>query len=205
MAKAIPIEQVFDGSVDNILAIYDQANDLQRESGENWYVNAYMISQDLADQYDLNPDNVAGALAALSPCLDWYSNVIAVREVVESGYSSYQTGLNNLKAKRILDGESPLDVLGGNKVRSFYGAIVEPHGEGWACVDRHAASIFVGYKLTDKQLGSMGRKNAYEMISEAYADAAKLRGISVHELQAVTWVVWRNLHDVDRKIGKGVA
>ena len=35
-----------------------------------------------------------------------------------------------------------------------------------------------------------------------YAEAAKILDVPVHTVQAVTWVVHRDKHDVVRKIGK---
>ena len=51
------------------------------------------------------------------------------------------------KALAILNGAAPLDILGGDKVRTFYGNIVNPWGEG-VTIDRHAYDI-----VTGKQIG----------------------------------------------------
>ena len=205
MVKALPIEQVFDGSDQNILDVLNQATETQIMAGENWYFLAQNLAQDLAEKHDLEWQNVAAAIAALSPCLDWVTNVIAIREVIEKGKSRAQSGANNHKAREALKGDIGIINRTGKakKVESFFNAIIDPiSNENMAVCDRHAVSVFMGQKLTDKQLGAMGRVGAYEIVSNAYHEASKISDRPVHEIQAITWVVWRDLHDVDRLIGK---
>ena len=195
-----PLSELMTGSTQNIINTYERATDAQLMAGENWYFTALALAEELADRHDLPVTNVAYAIAALSPVTDWITNQIAASEVCATGFTRFQSGANIDKANRCLAGE--LSALRGPKVERFALAIVNPLGDTTACIDRHAFSIWMGTKQTDIQQKVLARKGAYELVAEAYAEAAKILDVPVHTVQAVTWIVWRDMHDVVRKIGK---
>jgi len=197
---AIPISEIMTGSTQNIIDCYESATEIQLMAGENWYFAALHLAEELADRHDLPVTNVAYAIAALSPVTDWITNQIAASEVCATGFTRFQSGVNIDKAKRCLAGE--LTALRGPKVERFALAIINPLGDTTACIDRHAFSIWMDSKQTDVQQKVLARKGAYELVADAYAEAARILDVPVHTVQAVTWVVWRDLHDVVRKIGK---
>ena len=197
---AIPITEIMTGSVTNIINTYERATDAQLMAGENWYFSALALAEELGDRHDLPIVNVAYAIAALSPVTDWITNQIAASEVCATGFTRFQSGANIDKANRCLAGT--LSALKGPKVERFALAIVNPLGDTTACIDRHAFSIWMGSKQTDVQQKVLQRKGAYELVADAYAEAAKILDVPVHTVQAVTWVVFRDEHDVVRKIGK---
>ena len=197
---AIPIGEIMTGSTQNIIDCYESATDAQQMAGENWYFAALHLAEELADQHDLPVENVAYAIAALSPVTDWITNQIAASEVCSTGFTRFQSGANIDKAKRCLAGE--LSALRGPKVERFALAIIDPLGNTTACIDRHAFSIWMDSKQTDVQQKVLQRKGAYELVADAYAEAARILDVPVHTVQAVTWVVWRDQHDIVRKIGK---
>lgn len=162
----------------------------------------------------------AGVIAALSPRLAWRKNV----EYAELAYMTYgqmqgEKSLRNLtedtrqavfagviptlnanarKAYRILNGESPEDVLGGPKVRAFYFTIVNPADPRGVVVDRHAIDITFGQVLNDQARGlALGRKGAYDKVAELYRRAARIISAELGEVwtpaqvQATTWTYWR--------------
>ena len=196
----IPISEIMTGSVTNIINTYERATEEQQCGGENWYWMARHLAESLADQHDLPVVNVAYAIAALSPVTDWITNQIAASEVCATGFTRFQSGANIDKANRCLAGE--LTKLRGPKVERFALAIVNPLGDTTACIDRHAFSIWMGTKQTDVQQKVLARKGAYELVADAYAEAARILDVPVHTVQATTWIVWRDEHDVPRKIGK---
>ena len=197
---ATPLAELMTGNVKNIIDCYQSATEAQQMAGENWYWMARHLAEDLADKHDLPVENVAYAIAALSPVTDWITNQIAATEVCDTGFTRFQSGANIHKANRCLAGE--LTALRGPKVERFAEAIVNPLGDTTACIDRHAFSIWMGTKQTDIQQKVLQRKGAYEIVADAFAEAAKILDVPVHTVQAVTWVVWRDMHDVVRKIGK---
>src|SRR5690606_6619528 len=94
---------------------------------------------------------------------------------------------------RILAGEDPLDVLKGDKVRSFYLNIL---GDTDAVtVDRHAPELYLGKRVADRARPSVG-KRLYREASDASRTAAAQapRQPTPRDLQAITWLVWRRIH-----------
>jgi hypothetical protein len=196
----IPLSEIMTGSTQNIIDSYESATDTQLLAGESWYEQALFLAEDLADKHDLEPVNVAYAIAALSPQKDWITNQVAIIELCETGTTRFQSRINIDKARRCLAGE--LSALRGPKVERFAEAIINPLGDTVACIDRHAFSIWMGTKQTDIQIKVLQRKGAYELVADAYSEASRILDVPVHIVQATTWVVHRDKYDVVRKIGK---
>lgn len=163
----------------------------------------------------------AGVIAALSPRLAWRKNVeyaklayMTYAGIATQGLMSMRTdgdiseayfagmiptlNANARKAFRILNGEDPEDVLGGPKVRAFYFTIVNPTDPRAVVVDRHAIDITFGQVLNDQARGlALGRKGAYDRVSELYRRAARIISAELGEVwtpaqvQATTWTYWR--------------
>lgn len=172
---------------ENIVSVYDRATDAEREAGMAWY----NIAHDFA--LSLDPNNVwraAGVIAALSPNKQWNVNVAIARKSFETGIVSGSFGVMNSQGQRIFDGEHPLDVLNGDKVRSFCEAIATNGNGTIATVDRHAHDIAMGRVFTEKER-KIG-KVLYRTMAMHYSEAAKEVGVSVNQIQAITWVRWRN-------------
>jgi len=195
-----PLSEIMTGSTQNIIDSYESATDTQLLAGESWYEQALFLAEDLADKHDLEPVNVAYAIAALSPQKDWITNQVAIIELCETGTTRFQSRINIDKARRCLAGE--LSALRGPKVERFAEAIINPLGDTVACIDRHAFSIWMGTKQTDIQIKVLQRKGAYELVADAYSEASRILDVPVHIVQATTWVVHRDKYDVVRKIGK---
>jgi hypothetical protein len=187
MNKTLAAEIMAELSVANIIRVYRNANESQMARGLSWYADAHTVA--LA----LDPHNVrraAGIIAALSPRMDWDKNVIAAARVYAEGFASGCLTANARKADRIFAGETPLDVLGGDKVRAFYGAIVDPSA-GYTVIDRHAFDVAIGRVTDDETRSVLGRKGAYDFVANLYREAAAIIGVSATVVQAVTWTVWR--------------
>jgi hypothetical protein len=74
-------------------------------------------------------------------------------------------------------------------------------GHDTCTVDGHAKNIYYGVRhgLTDDK-SNVGKKE-YQEISQAYVDAGKKvrvngRSLKAFEIQAITWVVWRRIHNI---------
>lgn len=179
--------------VRNILAVYHlvRKNEFAYENGLTWYPEALSFCASAAKLFGLEINQVAGIVAALSPLQSWRRNKIVALEFLErysmgadlAGLS--QTGNNLIKAARIYNGENPLDVLGGLKVRSFYRNIMLDDSS--VTIDRHAASIALdGANLCpsgDMRLTS----KLYAQIEQAYIECAELLGYKPYTLQAIVW------------------
>jgi hypothetical protein len=189
----------------NILAVFFSASTTERLEGLEWYARATRISRELADAYKVTNgfDTVAGIIAALSPNNRWHRNVQDAEALIRAytlgtnldavKVSTYSK--NKTKAIAILNGENPLDILGGNKVRAFYRCII---GEDDVCVDGHAYSIWLGQRVPTTKTPKISDK-LYQAIAEDYRIAASqintILGSNTYspaQVQAVTWVTWRN-------------
>lgn len=180
-------------SVANVLAVYNGASANAIREGLSWYLDAHNVSRTLATEYGKTVEQVAGIIAALSPMNGWENNKRKAAQLLAQGGIGEGCGLyrNVEKAERIYNGENPLDVLGGDKVRAFYQTILDPTGDIDPVIDRHAFDIAVGERTDEKRRGALSRKGVYHEFANVYREAAKIAGIGSAQMQAITWVAWR--------------
>lgn len=172
---------------ENIVSVFESATDSEYAEGMAWYNNTHDTA------LRLSPDNVwrgAGVIAAFSPQQKWEQNLAFATRALQTGIATGHTKMMCEQAQRILDGEHPLDVLGGMKVRAFAAAIATNGESDIATIDRHAHDIAMGRVFTEKER-KIG-KRLFRTMSEHYRQAALEVGIATAQMQAVTWVVWRN-------------
>lgn len=194
-------------SVANILAVYGMATAEDLREGLAWYQTAHnwcVVTAGPSRPHLIRRN--AGIVAALSPLNGWGNNkrkaaeVISKRGriVVEKGMpNGIGLGKNVEKAIAIYNGGDPLDILGGDKVRAFYQTILDPQGDIDPVIDRHAFDIAVGERTDEKRRGILSRKGVYAEFANAYREAAKIAGIGSAQMQAVTWIAWRNIHGIE--------
>lgn len=175
-----------------LVRLFTDATDEELQYGLAWYSDAHEWARRVAGEYGLTTDAVAGILAALSPRTDWPQNKAKAEQLIATGETYGLTnGIN--KAKRILAGEAPADVLSGPKTRAFYANLADPLGSTAVTVDTHAVNAAAGQVLTDQGLKRiLGPAGGYEHVADAYRSAARLLGVAPHVVQATVWVVWRN-------------
>lgn len=171
----------------NILDVWRRATPEQLEAGMNWYSAARNAAMELDPG---NVDRAAGIIAALSPMVKWDRNLEMARFVYSNGHANgLGLGNNCRKAELIFAGNHPLDILGGDKVRSFYMTIADPAHAELVVIDRHAFDIAMGRAYSDKDR-NIG-KRVYRELSAAYRDAATIAEVLPSQMQAVTWVTHR--------------
>lgn len=169
----------------NVLNTYIAASDDEVTAGMTWYDDANALA------LELSPDNVwrgAGVIAAFSPRVKWDQNIVLARRAFKNGVASGHTNAMCNIANRILNGEHPLDVMKGEKTRAFTAAIADPANSTIATIDRHAYNIATGESVSEPKIG----KRLYRELAAAYTDAANYVGISTPQIQAITWVKYRN-------------
>jgi hypothetical protein len=186
--------------VSRILAVYGRALPNEKAEGLVWYDLANTFCQGLAKKYKLSVDQAAGITAALSPQVSWKENQRLAETMAKTGKCG-ALGNNERKARAIRNFRPVLETLTtetsphtGQKVRAFYACIADPANATAVCVDRHAFAILLGNldaKVADLQ--PLGRRGVYEQAEACYQEAARLLGIKPWQVQATTWVVWRNL------------
>lgn len=183
--------------VSNVLAVYNGATAHQIREGLTWYHDAHNFARILAGGnsgqfgFDAKVARAAGVIAAISPNTSWSANKTLARKAYVTGGAGVGFPDKVTKVTRILSGEHPLDVLGGDKVRSFYSTILDPHGDTRPTIDRHAFDIAVGERRDESDRGALGRKGVYEVFADVYRDAARIAGIGAPQMQAITWVTWK--------------
>lgn len=182
-------------SVDNIIYVYLSATDSEVAAGMTWYDDAHMFAKSLDP---VRFHRAAGVIAALSPMNGWKNNKAKAALLYAQNGNGHRVGLyrNVRKAQAIYRGEDALDVLGGDKVRAFFATIVDPYGDHEPVIDRHAYDIAVGRVTDDATRASLARKGEYVRFADCYREAASLAGIGAAQMQAITWVAWRNRRNI---------
>lgn len=172
----------------NILKVYRSATPAQIASGASWYPNA----QNLA--FVIGRGDVwkgAGLLAVFSPLTPWWRNVELAETSAFTGVARTDTLGNSARlAQKILDGADPREVIRGAKTRTFCENIALGGESRNVTIDVHAFSIAQGRPVPSSQI-TLG-KGLYREIEQCYRNAAKREGVFETQMQAITWVVWRD-------------
>jgi|SRR6478672_3400463 len=176
--------------VENILRVWNNANASQIEKGMTWYNAAHNLANEIG-----NGDvwKGAGLIAVYSPLTPWWRNVELATTTAETGIARTDTLSNSAwLAHLIVNGAHPLDVIKGDKTRSFCQNIALNGVSDSCTIDVHAFSIAHAEPIPSSRL-TMG-KRLYRTISDAYKQAAQMNNVMATQMQAVTWVVWREMH-----------
>lgn len=197
---------VKNGGVFNIVNVYNEATKEEKEYWGKWYFNAREIVKNLAENYDVPFETMAGIVATLSPGNTWKTNLIAAKRLVEKfklnipheRINSYSKQIE--KARKILETNS-LDFLVGPKVTVFFKSLVDPEGIKTEMVlDSHAINIWRGDARSRIKKTATPTKPEREQMIFDYKKASQILGVSVQEIQAVTWYIWRYTKKQPEKI-----
>ncbi len=178
-------------SVRNVTRAYRLASDEDRRDGLAWYPTAHRIASELDTDYR----RAAAVIAVLSPQTSWPMNVRLARLAYGQHAAGESLRLPCLtgsaaKARRILSGENPADVVSGPKVTAFAVLIADPTDRYAVCIDRHAIDVALGRVTDDATRGYwQGARNA--AMADVYRRAATILRVTPAECQAVTWTYWR--------------
>lgn len=191
--------------VKNIMAVYKQATVEEITNGMQWYALAKEDAQFMADHCEIPLRVAVGVIAALSPTNDWDQNLVDAAMFCETfvtgGYyedvkaSTYKKMWE--KAWKILSSVPQSDddvatILNGPKITDFFRCIL---GYDVCVIDGHAWCIANADRRVMQEVPSIGKKLRKEL-QDAYAKAAKKAGIKPYQMQAITWVAWKRIHNV---------
>lgn len=186
-----------DDKVKTIMSVYNQAEPEEKEYFGNWYEKASEVCKKISQKYEVPFETVCAVMAVLSPGNRFVNNITSVINLLENfkyGKNlkvSSNNGRNVVKALKILQTDD-LSLVSGPKVVEFYASLREPSiFKERLVLDGHAISIWLGTKLPLKTDPLRNIKNR-NVIIEDYKKAAQCLEISLQELQAVTWFVWKN-------------
>lgn len=188
--------------VNSILRYYKLATDQEIRDGLAWYGDAHRLSRELSEKTGYNVLQTAGMVAALSPQTSWELNkVYAVRFLADKLDAKANTGANKIKALKCLRStniEQTKAALNGNKTKAFFFNIAFPDVDGIVTVDRHAVAICLQRPNKAKALPPVKlTDNQYEFLERCYTIAAKKVGIKALDLQAITWVTYRRVRNLN--------
>lgn len=158
----------------NLLEHYEASG----EDGATWYRESRAFARWMQREYGTSLGKNAGIIAALSPQVQWGRNKAMACEVAETGWTTGQTTSNIHKAVRIWEGERPLSVLGGQKVRAFYRAIMGDHEA--VVLDTWMANA-LGWPHNSFS------QRQYERCEAALREAASRASVPPANFQAVVW------------------
>ena len=195
------LENRIKGSYRNIVKCYDTASVDSYREGIRWYHDANLLAHTVGKLAGYEEPRVAtivgaGIISALSPQVAWNQNVQWAIQLVTQGIQKTTTN-NHGKGLRILNGEHPMSVLGGRKVLAFYKAIIAPQGSGEPVIDRHAIAVYMGRKVSERELLMVQNDKVMDRIQKAYKKASHELEVYHHRVQAVTWSEWRKNRGYD--------
>lgn len=175
----------------NVLSVYYRSTPEARSQGFSWYREANALANTLDP---LNPTRAAGVIAALSPLTPWGRNEILAIMAYSNGGLDGGTLRNSIRKVNAMlrEDKSPHDLLTSEKVGNFFRNIADPTHADHITIDRHAFDIAVGYSTNDDARRILSNKGIYKAFQRVYADAANAAGILPLDMQAITWVQWRN-------------
>lgn len=187
MIPTKPTTRQFNRMVKNILDTYHAATPEQIKEGTEWYPVAHDIARHIANG---DVAKGAGVIAVLSARNSWERNVLIATESFATGTPTGHTRANLEKARRIMSGESPESVLPMTlKTGQFYACILDPADPDAVVIDRHAHDVAAGRRYGDKENRGLSSRGRYNVVADAYREAAKTVGVSPSTLQAIVWVV----------------
>lgn len=146
--------------------------------GGTWYRKSRKAARTIAADTGCTLSQAAGVLAAISPRMTWKANKRLAAIICAGGEVSGVFGANLAKARRIMNGEKPLSVLGGDKVRAFYRAIMGDEDAVVLDVWMLRAAQWQKKSLTHRE---------YEEVANALREAARAANVNPADFQAIVW------------------
>jgi len=200
-----------DLTADSIIGTWFLSSTEERQDGLTWYSNAHAISERIAAENGFSVDQIAGAIAALSPNNKWERNCQDAENLARAIKAGIDTdsvkvctfGNNKAKAIKILssavDSAEIVSILRGQKVVAFYLNIARNGDTDCPVIDGHAYNIAMGTVGSLRDVPSITPKG-FETLQNLYRDAAATvsavtgETVSAGQIQAVTWVCYRRIH-----------
>ncbi len=176
-----------------ILKWYNRATKQQVIDGLAWYTEAHVLAVELASTYGVSVLQAAQIIAVLSPQKKWETNkreAIAMFNEFFNGivpsFSYFATTRTLTECHSILSGEWAI-YPSRIKTYSFADNIAYLDSTE-VTIDRHA--LRVAYDDTSAAIDKVGIVQ-YREARQAYRMVAASLGIKAYQLQAITWVTYK--------------
>lgn len=197
--------------VENILTVFNLATPEEVADGIKWYADAQAAAKRIAIDLGVPLQTVVGVIAALSPNNRWERNLIdarnliaayldgeAVESVAVSTYHKMREKAWSIVADALTSHTAICERLRGQKIISFFCNIM---GADTCTIDGHALNIARGQRESLTSDKTNIGKVLYRELQAAYVEAGKAvtvngRPLKAFEMQAITWVTWRRLHNI---------
>ena len=194
----------------NIEKIFKQATQSEITEGLNWYKDANKFAQSVSNETkkEISIEHVAGVTSALSIRNKWDRNKIDAKNLILAYYRLKKVSdisvctftSNKHKAVNILESNANQieTILSGLKTQNFKRNILGCKES--VTIDGHAFCISAGIVNALKKVPSISAKN-YKIISDEYRQATKMinkkynLNLIPSQLQAITWVTYKRLHN----------
>ena len=193
MANAMTAQQGFDkvdlvteAVVKRIVRTLNKADAVTVREGMEWYDEARQLTVKLSLMSEYTTAQVAAAMAHLSPRLRWNQNVEAITDLVLYGtLPAYVMQGPAKRACKALVAAEPMNTFGKRAKKTLAFARNINGDVNAVTVDVWIMQV-VG--ISEDQLKLTG---VYDAVAHAYRLAAKRRGFTPAQLQAITWIVVR--------------
>ena len=180
------VELTTETAVKRIVRTLNKADAVTVREGMAWYDEARQLTVELSLISEYTTDQVAAAMAHLSPRLRWKQNVEAITELVLSGtLPAYIMQGPAKRARKALVATEPMNTFGKGAKKTLAFARNINGDVNAVTVDVWIMQV-VG--ITEQQLKMVG---VYDAVAHAYRLAAKRCNLSPAALQAITWIVVR--------------
>jgi hypothetical protein len=173
-----------DEMVQNIIEVYNSANENTRKRGRSWYRRGTLACSLYAHMLGISTYQAAGVYAAYSINNKWGPNMKSARKVLR-GRAPFGLPDQIKVARAALRGDIIDDVMGKDsfKVKRFARNLSGDFSV--VTVDRWARRI----AYNDASLNGVPKGKEYLAIEQAYISAAAIVGELPAEIQAITWLV----------------
>jgi hypothetical protein len=175
--------------IDNILAVFDSADEQAVREGTEWYSAMAVIMREHSRLSGYSVAQCAAVYAANSINTPWTRNLALAASAIDNrGMSNGTLGMVIRKVNAILQGSDIDSTLSKDKnnlkLKNFYRNLSGDFDA--VTVDRWAHRVATNGEKSNVPTGKL-----YNEIADAYRTAAAMRGVTPAAMQAITWVVMR--------------
>lgn len=190
MTKAKDLPTEYAPCMWHILGTVRIADRAEYREGMEWYPRTYSLAESL-DSSDI--DRASAVIAVLSANTAWPRNVTLARRAYDGTLNNGTLPGSIAKVKALLSGGDPSDIVAGPKIVQFWHCIRTAGMHPTVPIDRHALHIAIGRVLPmEDTLKVLKWKVTHPTFHRAYSESAESLGILATQVQAVSWVAWRN-------------
>lgn len=156
-----------------------------------------MLCDEWGPRFGLEPEQVAGIIAALSPLRSWESNLRVAEMFLQTGHCP-TLGHARRTAEDIKSGMNPEEAIfkdekNNPKVRAFYRNIAFPSDSDDVTIDRHMWTILLDDPTAVKKANLWFSAGENAWARDVFRSVSEKLSVLPHQVQATTWVVQRRL------------